>query len=378
MLAFFLHFLYNKFKNVSALLGETSAFSQKYTPLFRGDKSGGFMSLTIYDISKKANVSIATVSRVLNGNSNVRESTRKKVMDVIEKYDYTPNAFARGMSLRSIHTIGILCADSSDMFLAKAVYLLEQELQANGYEALLCCTGYNLDIRKNYINLILSKKIDALILVGSSFISTNPDDNQYLVDFAKEIPIMVLNASFNYANVYSTLCDDYTTMYETTTELLESGITDILYLYNSNTFSGSKKLNGFIDAMEDKHIAGFRDLIHYYDRANQMDDIANFVESLSKTYSFHAVMTSDDYLAIGAVKYAKRNNLRLPEDLSVIGYNNSLLCDCCTPELSSIDNQLEPQTHQLIKTLLGVLNGDEVPQECIFSGKLIRRGTTKL
>ena len=95
------------------------------------------MALTIYDISKKAGVSIATVSRVLNGSDNVRPSTRKKVMDVIEKYDYTPNAFARGMGLHSIHTIGILCADSSDLFLAKAVYYLEQELQAIGRPAIV-------------------------------------------------------------------------------------------------------------------------------------------------------------------------------------------------------------------------------------------------
>ena len=71
------------------------------------------MAMTIYDISKKAGVSIATVSRVLNGSENVRPSTRKKVMDVIDKYDYTPNAFARGMGLHSLKTIGILCADSS-------------------------------------------------------------------------------------------------------------------------------------------------------------------------------------------------------------------------------------------------------------------------
>lgn len=81
------------------------------------------MAMTIYDISKKAGVSIATVSRVLNGSENVRPSTRKKVMDVIDKYDYTPNAFARGMGLHSLKTIGILCADSSDLFLCKGSLL---------------------------------------------------------------------------------------------------------------------------------------------------------------------------------------------------------------------------------------------------------------
>ena len=84
------------------------------------------MAITIYDISQKAGVSIATVSRVINGSGNVRPSTKKKVLDIIRQYDYTPNAFARGMGLNSIKTVGILCTDSSDLYQAKAVYLLEQ------------------------------------------------------------------------------------------------------------------------------------------------------------------------------------------------------------------------------------------------------------
>lgn len=205
--------------------------------------------MTFTDISKKAGVSIATVSRVLNGSDKVRPATRKKVMDIIEKYDYTPNAFARGMGLHSVQTVGILCADSSDLFLAKAVYYLEQELQSNGYESLLCCTGYNLDIKKNYLNLILSKKVDGIILVGPT--STVPRGGKPVhKDVSAQVPIMLLNASFDYPNVYSTLCDDYTSMFEATVSMLDAGIEDILYLYNSNSYSGVKKLGGFRAAME--------------------------------------------------------------------------------------------------------------------------------
>ena len=302
------------------------------------------MAMTIYDISKKAGVSIATVSRVLNGSENVRPSTRKKVMDVIDKYDYTPNAFARGMGLHSLKTIGILCADSSDLFLAKAVYFLEQELQANGYESLLCCTGYNPDIKKNYLNLILSKKVDSIILVGSHFIGFNEDENQYIKDVSTQVPIMLLNASFDHPNVYSTLCDDYGTMFEAATEMIQSGITDILYLYDSKSYSGLKKLHGFCDAMKEHNIPGFEKLIHFYD---------GNIEHLNE-----------------------KKGIRIPEELSVMGYNNSMLTNCCTPELTSVDNRLETQTHQLVQTLLGVLAGEEMPKKSIFSGKIIKRGTT--
>lgn len=334
--------------------------------------------MTIYDISKKAGVSIATVSRVLNGSDKVRPATRKKVMDIIEKYDYTPNAFARGMGLHSLQTIGILCADSSDLFLAKAVFYLEQELQSNGYESLLCCTGYNLDIKTTYLNLILSKKVDGIILVGSNFIGTTEEENEYIKEVSSQVPIMLLNASFDYPNVYSTLCDDYTAMFEAATSMLEAGISDILYLYNSNSYSGAKKLNGFKAAMDAKGITDYEKRIHFFGGdPQQMDEIAAFVEQIAdQGIRFHGVIASEDPLAIGAMKYARENGLHVPEDLSVIGYNNSMLTTCCTPELTSVDNRLETQTHQLVATLLGVLSGEELPKKSIFSGKLIKRGTT--
>lgn len=334
--------------------------------------------MTIYDISKKAGVSIATVSRVLNGSDSVRPATRKKVMDVIEQYDYTPNAFARGLGLHTLNTIGILCADSSDLFLAKAVYYLEQELQSSGYESLLCCTGYNLDIRKNYMNLILSKKVDGIILVGSNFIGTSEEENQYIKDVSSQVPIMLLNAAYEYPNVYSTLCDDYSSMYEATLSMAQSGISDILYLYNSKSYSGTKKLNGYRSAMSDAGIENFNKYVHFYDGdPENLGEIASFVESLAnKGLDFHGVIAADDSLAIGSVKYAQKKGLTIPDDFSVIGYNNSMLTSCCNPELTSVDNRLETQTHQLVQTLIGVLSGEEMPKKSIFSGKLIKRGTT--
>lgn len=335
------------------------------------------MALTIYDISKKAGVSTATVSRVLNGSDNVRPATRERVLNIIEENGYTPNAFARGMGLQSLKTIGILCADSSDLFLAKALYYLEQELQANGYDSLLCCTGYNQDIRRNYMDLILSKKIDGLILVGSHFIGTTEEENQYIMDASSKIPIMLLNAAFDYPNVYSILCDDYTSMLEAALSMLGNGIQDILYLYNSDSYSGIRKRNGFVDAMKQYQIPDYKKKMHFYTGKNgDFLEIADFVASVSQNLSFRGIIASDDTLAIGAVKYAQQRGLRIPEELSIIGYNNSMLTGCCTPELSSVDNCLEMQTHQLIQTLLGVLSGAEMPKKTVFSGKLITRGTT--
>lgn len=334
--------------------------------------------MTIYDISNKAGVSIATVSRVLNGSDKVRPDTRKRVMDIIEKYDYTPNVFARGMGLRSLQTIGILCADSSDLFLAKAVYYIEQELQSNGYESLLCCTGYNLDIKENYLRLIVSKKVDAIILVGSNFIGTTEEENQYIKDASAQIPIMLLNASFDYPNVYSIYCDDYASMFEAATSMLDAGIEDILYLYNSDSYSGKRKRCGFQNAMQKGGIIDYEKRMQFYEGSlEHMNEIADFVAQIASEVTFNGIIASEDALAIGGIKYAQRMGIRIPQDLSVIGYNNSMLTTCCTPELSSVDNCLKSQAHQLVQTLLGVLTGKLMPAKSIFSGKLIKRGTTQ-
>lgn len=335
--------------------------------------------MTIYDISEKAGVSIATVSRVLNGSNNVSEKTKKKVLDVINQYEYTPNAFARGLGLNTMKTIGIMCADSSDIYLAKAIYYIEQLLQANGYDSILCCTGYEQKIKASSINLLITKKVDGIILVGSNFIYDKDADNQYIVDAATQLPVMVLNADLDVPNVYSVVSDDYTSMYNATLQMIGTGIKDIVYFYNSTSYSGKKKLAGYRAAMEEKKLLSGGNLMQFYHGSHE--DIPAMAEQLRKLHdrgvSFHGVIAADDVLALGALKYAKETGYRIPEDFSVLGYNNSMLSVCCEPELTSIDNKLETLCQHLINTLMGVLSGNEMPKKTVFSGEIIKRGTTR-
>ena len=335
--------------------------------------------MTIYDISEKAGVSIATVSRVLNGSSNVSEKTKKKVLDVIDQYEYTPNAFARGLGLNTMKTIGIMCADSSDLYLAKAIYYIEQKLRANGYDSILCCTGYDLENKKSSMNLLITKKVDGIILVGSNFVYEKDTDNKYIIDAAAQIPVMILNAALDAPNIYCVLSDDFTSMYEATMNLIHSGVKDILFFYNTTSYSGKKKLAGYRAAMEECDLLKSGNFLQFYQGSHE--NIPAMTEHLKKLHSkgvqFKGIIASDDTLALACVKYAKEMKLRIPEDLSIIGYNNSMLVNCCDPELTSIDNKLETLCQQLITTLMGVLGGNEMPKKTIFSGELVKRGTTK-
>lgn len=336
--------------------------------------------MTIYDISEKAGVSIATVSRVLNGSRNVSDKTREKVLDIMERCGYTPNAFARGLGLNTMRTIGIMCADSSDPYLAKAVYYIEQELRANGYDSLLCCTGYAPESKASSMNLLLTKKVDSVILTGSNFVHGKESENRYIAEAATQIPVMLLNAEVDTPNVYSVLSDDYSSIYKATAQMLSSGINDILYFYNSRSYSGKRKLAGFLAAMKEHLAEPETDAMTlFYDGSHEdIHAMINLLESLGdKNPVFHGVIAADDTLALAAVKYAKEMNYRIPDDFSIVGYNNSMLANCCEPELTSIDNKLETLCLHLVNTLVGVLEGKEMPKKTVFAGELIRRGTTR-
>lgn len=336
------------------------------------------MGLTIYDISEKAGVSIATVSRVLNQSANVSEKTRRKVMDVIEANGYTPNVFARGLGLDTMKTIGILCADSSDLYLSKAVYYLEQQLRSNSYDTILCCTGYEPERKKDCMELLLSKRVDGVILCGSNFLHEKDGDNEYIRQAAEQLPVMMLNADYDYENVYSCFCDDHRSMLNATRTMIENGHTDILYLYNSHTFSSMRKLSGFVSGLEMSGLPVKKEYQCFYRGSHEnIDEIVHYIQKLAdEGRTFNGIIAADDTLGLAAVKYAQKAGISIPDDLSIIGYNNSLLAKCCEPELSSVDNQLEVLCKTLIHTLISVLNGESTPQKSIFYGELVERGTT--
>ena len=331
--------------------------------------------MNIYDVSEHAGVSIATVSRVLNGNPNVSEKTREKVLKVMDELGYTPNVFARGLGLNTMRTIGIMCSDSSDPYLAGAIYYLERGLRSHGYDAILCCTGYDLDAKQKYFDLLRSKRVDAIILAGSKFVEMRAKDNAYIIEAASDLPIMLVNGFLEGENIYSTVCDDHAAVYGAASQLLSYGRRRILYVYTSYSYSGVNKLAGYKDALKAKGITPSDELIRQCPK--DIEAARELLLSLhTEGLEFDAVITSDDSLAVGAVKYAHIAGISIPHGLSIIGYNNSLLARCTDPEITSIDSKVEALCTTTINTLMGVFSGVNVPSRTTIASDLIKRKTT--
>ncbi|MGN1370625.1 MAG: LacI family DNA-binding transcriptional regulator [Aristaeellaceae bacterium] len=334
--------------------------------------------MNIYDISRRAGVSIATVSRVLNNSPHVSESTRRKVMAVIEGTGYVPNAFARGLGLNTMKTIGLLCPDASDSYLSQALTYLERSFRQQGYDCLLSCTGKDLQARQQGVELLKSRHVDGIVLMGSSFIEDHPADNDYIRDAAKTMPVVLLNGAFPCENVYGVQCDDQRAVTEAVLSLLDSGRQRVLFLYHSGNYSGRRKLAGYRDAHAQRGMAVDEKLLCYFDRdKGSVHQVCDTLLQLEKDgVVFDAVLASEDILSVGALKYARAAGRSVPEELSVIGYNNSSLCVCTEPELTSVDNKLLAICEHIAATMMGVLEGREMPQKTVFTGELVKRAST--
>ena len=120
-------------------------------------------------------------------------------------------------------------------------------------------------------------------------------------------------------------------------------------------------------------------LLCYFDQDKMsVQDVRDQLLRLQESgVKFDAVLASEDSLAIGALKYAKAAGLRIPEDVSVVGYNNSTFCNFCEPELTSVDNKLKAICDHIVETMMGVLEGKEMPQKTVFTGEMVIRQSTK-
>lgn len=329
--------------------------------------------MNIYDIAKLAGVSIATVSRVVNDSPKVSEKAKEKVRRVMEENNYTPNVFARGLGLGSMKVLGIICPDVADGYMARAVSYLEKNLQGYGYDCILYCSGYDVEDKQQAIERILKKQIDALILVGSDYADDSPEYFQCVQTVAQQIPVLLINGYMEGENIYCVFADDFQAVYDITDELLFAGSKRILFLEDSFSYSAKRKREGYKAALRDRGIPVDDRLILYADKTiHTTRDILLRQRSLS----FDSVIASNDSMAVGALKYAHARGIKVPEELNVVGYDNSELSISCEPELTSVDTRVEVLCKTAIDAVMALLNGKDIRKEQMLKCHLVKRKTT--
>ncbi len=320
------------------------------------------------DIADLAGVSIATVSRVLNQPEKVKPETRRKVQRILEQTNFVANAVARGLVVNSMKTIGILTVDVRDLYFSKVIYTLERQFTEYGYNVLLSNTGGEVGEKKKYLRVMLEKQVDGLILVGSVF--KEPTGNKHILEAGQSIPVVLINSFLEGENIYSVVCDDAHGVKQAVNYLVAQGRKDIYYFTDTKSASGLAKVDGFVAAMRE-HGLNERNIIEV---SRDLDGGAKGVQQLlAENRKVSAVICGEDITAIGAMKALTASGLKIPGDVGVIGYNNSILAETASPALTSVDNLAAAMARQAAELLVNRLQGKEVSRKIVLTPTLVIR-----
>ncbi len=312
--------------------------------------------MNIYDIAEEAGVSISTVSRVLNNKGNVNPKMKKRIEEVLKKYDYRPSAIARGMVSKTMKSIAILTVDLRVSHYARQIYMIEQAFRHEGYNVMVCNTGGLTEECALYLKILSEKKVDGIVLVGSVF--NNLKDHPELTALIKDVPVVMANGKLDLPNCYSVLVDDRKGIRTAAEYLYGKGHRDLLYICDLDTESGREKKMGFLEALKLHDIPdGEERIFHTLYGLEGGKQAAEAILASGK--SFTGLVFGEDITAIGAMKEFKRRGYRIPEDVAITGCNNSMDAKICDPELTTVDNKAELMGVLCARLLQELLEGRE-------------------
>jgi DNA-binding LacI/PurR family transcriptional regulator len=318
------------------------------------------MSITIKDIAKMANVSHTTVSRALNDSPFINEETKRKIVEIANELNYVPNYNAKSLVLNKSYNIGLFFSTihkgTSSVFFHEVVDGASGVIRGN----------YNLVIRgiddcKDF-NYVSKKRFDGIILVSQS-----ESDNAFIYDtINKQIPLIVLNREIEASNIINIVSSEKEGAYEATSFLIKNGHTDIAIIEGKLGFKSSvDRKAGFINALIDNNMQIKNE---YFIAGNY--DIESGFSAMEKLLSLPkiptAVFCSNDDMAVGAMKAIQKAGLRVPEDISIIGFDDSIFCNYVTPALTTVRKLSRKISVVGGEKLLEILNDSHISGEKIY------------
>jgi len=327
--------------------------------------------VNIYDVAKVAGVSSATVSRVINGSPKVKPETVLRVQQVMNDMGFTPNVFARSLQSNSMKVLAVLTVDISDIYFSAAVQSIERYARSRGYDIQV---GFARDDKKDQmgrLQALVEKRVDGIILAGSAFAR---DDNPYVQKAARKTPIAILNGKVEGDHIYSVLSDDATGIELAVDHLVSLGRRSLVYLHDSQNPAALSKMHGYARAVE-KHGIQLRTIGSVPGVAGAYEACAR---GLDPSWHTDGIVCAEDPLAIGAIKYLTAQFLRVPEDVTVTGYDNLAFATCSTPELTSVDACAEQMSETVARVLIEALEGGSPAAVTHFAPRLAIRRSTKI
>ena len=327
---------------------------------------------TIYDIAKMAGVSASTVSRVINNKDGVRKETRERISQLLKQYNYIPNETARGLVNQSSRIIGILIADIRTTHHTDAVYFIERAFAKQGYCCLILNTGTDPQEQAHYIQLLSQRKVDAAIFIGSIY--QNDAIRQAVQTYLASTPIVLFNGYLDAPNLYGIIADEEGGVRSCVKLLAEKGRRHLGFIVNQDTPSNLLKQSGFRLGMA-MYCPDQPPCIEKL-REDEENSVAATRRLLKANPVIDGIIYSEDLLALAGLQAMLEDGIRVPQQIAVVGINNSLYAQTSYPPMTSLDNMLYDLSMLAVHSLLQLLRGERVNQKMILGTQIVERKTT--
>lgn len=290
------------------------------------------VTVTIYDVAREAGVSMATVSRVVNNNPNVKPQTRKKVYEAIERLGYRPNAVARGLASKKTTTVGVVIPDIANANFAEVARGIEDIANMYHYNIILCNADKRKDKEIRVINTLLEKQVDGLLFMGGIV-----TDEHIQAFNTSNVPIVLCATTDEKGTMPSVDIDHETAAYDAVRKLLAEGHVRIAMISGTlqDPANGYARYQGYKRALEESGIALDEALVRIGNyRYESGIEAAQYFVGLSERPT--AIFAATDEMAIGAIHGIQDAGLAVPGDISVIGVDNIRMASMVRPLLTTV------------------------------------------
>lgn len=326
-------------------------------------------TVTIYDVANEAGVSMATVSRVVNRNKNVKPETSKKVQEVIERLNYRPNEIARGLASSRTTTIGVMIPNMTDFYYSTLALGIDDIASMYDYNVILENSRKDSESEASVLNSLLSKQVDGVIYMGLEF------DDDIRQRFNQSHTPVVLAGSIDPKNEFPSVNIDYReSTKKASLNLLSKHEKVALVLSNQSAPDGRQRLEGYKEA--------FDEVVKNYDPSfvyEVEDDYAaayQFAEELIES-GIEAVVTSSDEVGVGIMNRAVELGKSIPDSFEIITSHNTKITEMVRPTLSSIVEPTYDVGAVSMRLLTKLMDEEEIEEkEVILPHNLVHRGTS--
>lgn len=329
------------------------------------------MGVTIKDIARRAGVSIATVSRVINNKSEgVGRETREKILDIVKELNYYPNRIARGLVTKKTNILGLILPDISNPFFPSLARGVEDTASRYGYNMILCNTDNKKEKEETYISVLKENNVDGILY--TSVIRQKDKNVKKLLQ--SKIPFVLLDRSINVRDIPKVFTDGVSGMQQMINYLIENGHRRIAYISGPKSNSSTEqRLKGYRKALGDAGISADHTIMKDGDYKIS-SGYKNMLELLDEGGNFSAVACANDLMAVGALEALKDRGIKVPEEMSITGYDDIYIADVTSPKLTTVAQPKYEMGCIAAELLVKLVQGEEISErEVVLQPSLVIR-----